>query len=398
MLHWQPEPPRRRRIRGEKTDLLQRHNVQSTPRQSAPSGVESSSTEEALPTLRLSAVAVSPCSDFRLPGMLPSPTNLQPPDSRHGAVHSRRASASCHNQTAGVEQQLPYSILLDEALSEIKKSQDELRKRFDRFTAGTTLRLERLERPAAASEGSSTSTLRTIKEFAEEGGLGQVDETISREVSRQVALRTEVSSALQGTLGNDIARLQGTLKAEAAEHAAVSEAGLIEAKATMAASVERLRETLQHEVGILHANLQGVESRVERLEGQPELTLRNSLNYSHISQSLLQQSPRCAVEKGVGSVRHVSRTTPVTSRRVVLAQPQGAGSPRPVTPSTNRIRPPQERQALDGLQQRLAGKVSGIVSVLNRSCEARSYQHGSQKGNSSADSRHAAVVWPGMSH
>jgi len=174
----------------------------------------------------------------------------------------------------------------------------------------------------------------------------------------------------------------------------------------MAASVERLRETLQHEVGILNANFQGVESRVELLEMLSQQTPEGP-----VSQGLLQQSPRCATEAAVESCwrwpcaaqRHTHCGPqsccpgPVSSSSVASAQPQGAGSPRPVTPSTYRSALPQERQDLDGLQRRLVGKVSGIVSVLNKSCEARSCQHGSRTGNSRAESGHAAAVLSRMS-
>jgi len=402
MLSWQPEPSRRRRIRGEKTGLLQRHGPPNTSQLTGQFTMEGTNPEETQAPAKPTAVALSPCgvSEPRQPSAPQSPTIQRSQDSGTGGVVFEAPAAACVSVAAD-EQQLTSSIQsphVHEALTEIQKCQVELRKRFEIFVSDVIARLGRLERSAAIADNSSRAVSHSVKESAgEEDDAGPVDEVISQQVTRQLAvlgdmLRTEVSSASQLAFGNGLERLQGTLKAEVAEHAAVSEAGLIEAKATMAASVERLRETLQHEVGILCANLQGVESRVESLERQSESGLPGLSPRLRTSQVALQESPRCAAETTIGSPRFISATQTchramVSSRSMALPLPQGAGSPRTVTRSR-----PQERQNLDGLQQRLAGKVSGIVSVLNQSCEARPCQHGRRYRNSSADGGHAAVL------
>jgi len=362
-----------------------------------PVSVECRNAEDFLPSPRPAAVSVSPRNEARPLGLPQRPTNMQPQDGGVGTVPSGTASAACHDAIVADEQQPTPSMsshYFDEAptaFPEIKKCHVSLMNHLDCFVSDVIARLERLERPAAISDGSSRTTLRTIRESEEQGdGFVPIDGVISREVTRQLAvmgdlLRREVSTSSQVALGNSMERLQVNLKAEAAEHAAVSEAGLIEAKATMAASVDRLRETLQHDVGILHANLHSVESRVKLLERPPEQALQGPMSHT-----LLQQSPRCAAEVVAESPRFISapqscRPALVPSRGVASAQPQGAGSPRPGAPATNRNRLPRERQTLDGLQRRLAGKVSGIVSVLNQSCETKSCQHGSRSGTSSVE-------------
>jgi len=266
-----------------------------------PVSVECRNAEDFLPSPRPAAVSVSPRNEARPLGLPQRPTNMQPQDGGVGKVPSGTASAACHDAIVADEQQPTPSMsshYFDEAptaFPEIKKCHVSLMNHLDCFVSDVIARLERLERPAAISDGSSRTTLRTIRESEEQGdGCVPIDGVISREVTRQLAvmgdlLRREVSTSSQVALGNSMERLQVNLKAEAAEHAAVSEAGLIEAKATMAASVDRLRETLQHDVGILHANLHSVESRVKLLERPPEQALQGPMSHT-----LLQQSPRCA--------------------------------------------------------------------------------------------------------
>merc|ERR1712008_606747 len=96
---------------------------------------------------------------------------------------------------------------------------------------------------------------------------------------------------------------------------------------TMAANFERLCETLQQEVGMLHANLQGLESRIELLERRSEQALQGPA-----FQALLQHSPHCATEAAAEPFRFISapqicHPALVSSPRVVSAQPQCAGSP-----------------------------------------------------------------------
>jgi len=363
--------------------------------------VECRSANDTWLSPRPAAVAVTPRVEPRLLGLPQSPSNLRPQHGGAGGV----PSGTDEQQPASSSSNSQYSDEAPVAFTEIKRCQQDLCTRFDCFVSDVTARLERLERPTGSSDSdgssisSSITTLPTIREFEEQGnGFGLIDGVISREVARQLAAVTgdvlgrAVSNASQGAFGNSIERLEETLKAEAAEHAAVSEAGLIEAKATMAASVDRIRETLQHEVDVLHKNLLVVESRFKLLERQSEQALQIP-----ISQALLQQSPRCAAEAAAEPPRFISAPQSrhpalVPSRGVAMAQPQGAGSPRSVIQESNRNRLPQERQTLDGLQRRLAGKVSGIVSMLNQSCEANSCQNGSWNGNSSAEGGHGAAV------
>jgi len=413
MLQWQPEPPRRRRIRGEHQGLVLRNGAPSMHQHRVPVAVECHSAEDDLPLLQPPSVAVSPRNEAKPLGLQQRQTYVRSQDGGAGGVPSATVSAACDDVIVAEEQTPAFS---DEhpassssghhsdeasmAFPEIKKCQEVLMTHLDCFVSDVIARLERLERPAAVSNGKRT-TLSTIKESEEPvDGFGLMDGIISREVTRQLAvmgdmLRREVSTASQVALGNSSERLQGTLKAEIAENAAVSEAVLIEAKATMAASVERLRETLQQEVGILHVNLQSAESRIKLLERRSEQALQGPT-----SQALLQQSPRSVAEAVVEPPRLISapqscRPALVSSRGVAPS----AGSPvtpRPVTLPTNRSRLPRERQTLDRLQRRLAGKVSGIVSVLNQSCETRSCQNGSWNGTSSPDSGHGCRFLPNV--
>lgn len=184
-------------------------------------------------------------------------------------------------------------------------------------------------------------------------------------------LRRELAAASQVALSNSIERL---------------EARITDAKATMEAGIEHIRETLS-------ASVQAVESRVLLLEVRSEQALHGPL-----SKAVLPQPPHCATKTTVEAFRLVSAPQSCCPRMASsltltpVHQHQRAGSPTPVTPSYGNRVTQEQPQTFDKLQERLAGKVSGSVFKLNQSCEARSGQHSSRKGSSSVEPGHPGAV------
>lgn len=231
--------------------------------------------------------------------------------------------------------------LFSHVFNEIKKRQDELQQNCDKFRVEVTARLERLESFVAMPDSARAKP--TIREYVEEQDL--YNGLISHEITRQIAILeyafcTEVTSTANLAWANNVESLHRTL-----------EARLLDMKAETTTNCEGLRETLQYHIGVSQANLRGMESRFDQLEWRLEQTVH----------ALPEAGPKPQI---VASVQNFG---PIQSPAVMTSKPAASLRTRSLEAQ------PQSRQDLDCLHERLAGKVSGIVSVLNRSSETTTY-------------------------
>jgi len=304
----------------------------------------------------------------------------------------------------------------DHTLTEITRLQDQLQKHLEKALTEVTARVERLEVRATMSPGG---VLSTIAESAAEDGTDSCDgyentprsshldglvkeseQRVLQEVSRQLDnFRREVSIEVSASHEATLARMDTSMSASITDSTARLQASLAHLEAMTTAGISRLEE----QANSLQADVEDTSSRVIRLENVERIE-RTSLPQVGSGSSMVASSATHPGGPQSGALSwSVSAPTPnglgvLPQRRLLQGQmPQLqqlqlvhhsvgpssgniSGSATPTAASTAAAAAaaaavpavsavghvlPQERLALEDLQRRLAGRVSGIVSVLN---------------------------------
>jgi len=292
----------------------------------------------------------------------------------------------------------------DRTLTEITRLQDQLQKHLEKALTEVTARVDRLEERTTISPGG---VLSTIAESAAEDGTDSCDgyentprtthvealvkeceHQVLQEVSRQLDnFRREFSAEVSAGQEAGLASMETSMTASMTDSTARLQADLAHLEATLTAGVSRLEE----QANALQADVEDTTSRVIRLEGA-ERNERTSISQSQQvgNGTSVAESARASASQSqpVGSAASLAGLTathpagfrsgtgswsmaaPSLNGLGVLAQrrlipgtmPQSVGSSGG---TESVLAPATERLALERLQRRLAGRVSGMVSVLN---------------------------------
>jgi len=258
--------------------------------------------------------------------------------------------------------------------SEVRALQNRIHKQLEKSIAPLMTRLAYLE----------GKRLPPIEESAFSTARSDLRSLVSHEVAKQLEVlasdfRVEVSTAAKLAWDDGFKRLQDTLSTQVSRHSAVAERAIESTQTSTKMSIERLHKALQEQVTSLRSDVQDCKSQVAALERPRYRPLQAA--QQRVSVDINPQSPARRLQLSEGSLTTVfdsPRTTPRSLTTVfdsgTLVPPSYSRMPTETRTETRwsvaavpHTQSPSERLLLEGLHQRLAGRVSGIVSVLDGS-------------------------------